>query len=135
MPSAPAHLDALTLSILDLSDLIVVVTDAITPSVLGARRFLDLCAAQGLTPDRQRVVLNRYQGNEGNLDLDTVERQLGTKVSHVVPEERLAIVAANSGVPLTLGKAGQKTEFSRVVRRLAEDCATARPERAARGMA
>ncbi len=116
----PPRLDALTLAVLDLAELVVVVTEAITPTIVTTARFLELLAELGIGGDRVRVVLNRHSSFEGNLPEALVSQKLGRPVDHVVPYDKAAVVAANRGEPMVLHR--PKAAFSQAVRRLAEDC-------------
>jgi pilus assembly protein CpaE len=116
----PPVLDLLTLSILDLSELVFVVTEAVAPAVLGTARFLDLLEKQGFVRERQRLVVNRYaDAFEGNLAPGTIAEQVGRPVDYIVPFDRDVVIAANRGEPLILN--GDKREFSQAIGRLADD--------------
>ncbi len=114
-----AVLDLMTLAVFDLAEKIFIVTEAVTPTVLGTGRLLRLLETQGFAAERLRIVVNRYASSDGNLPPGTIAQQLGRPVDYVVSHDRSLVAAANRGAPLILGR--QRGEFSDVVRRIAED--------------
>jgi pilus assembly protein CpaE len=100
----PPTLDLLTLAVLDSADKIFVVTEAVTPTVLGTSRLLKVLNDERLGADRIRLVLNRFNTFEGNLSERTVADQLGRPVDHVVPYDRSFVTAATRGRPVLLGR-------------------------------
>ncbi len=124
----PAVLDLLTLAVLDLSETVFVVTEAITPTILATARFLDLLEDQGLGSDRLRVVLNRHSTIEGVLSRKMVEDELGRRVDHLLPDDTAAIGAVSRGTPVVMRR--PKAQLSAAIGRLAEDMARPAPARA-----
>jgi pilus assembly protein CpaE len=124
---APSMLDLLSLALLDLSDLIFLVTEPVAPSVVSTRRCLDLLERQGIGAGRIELVLNRAGGGEGRLPDALVEEQLGRPIEHRVPEDRAVAVAANRGEPAVVAK--QQSPFAEAISELAQ--AAVRPRRAA----
>jgi pilus assembly protein CpaE len=106
----PPTLDLLTLAVLDSADKIFVVTEAVTPTILGTSRLLKLLDDERLGADRIRVVLNRFNSFEGNLAERTVSEQLGREVDHVVPYDRSFVTAATRGRPVLLGRPSSAIE-------------------------
>lgn len=113
----PAGIDLLTLAVLDLSETILVVTEAITPTVLATAAFLELLDEQGFG-DRVQVVLNRHSGADGVLPGRVVNEELGRPVDHVLLDDKAVTAAASRGTPVCLSR--PKAEFSKAVDRLAE---------------
>ena len=116
---APPRLDALTLAALDLSETIVVVTEAVAPTVQATGRFLEALAALGFEGDRVRVVVNRHASFEGNFTEAAVAEHLGRTPDAVVPDDEAAVVAAHRGVPAVFTK--PKSKFTQAVRQLANE--------------
>jgi pilus assembly protein CpaE len=114
---APSHLDLLTLAALDLSDVIFVVTEASTPSVLSTARLLALLAELGFAEERVRVVANRYESPETSLTEAMIADQIGRRVDLVVAEDRAVKIAAIHGAPVAEGR--KKPPFIDAVDRLA----------------
>ncbi len=114
----PAVLDLLTLSVLDLSETIFVVTEAVTPTILATARFLELLEDQGFGADRVRVVLNRYSSQEGVLPQRMVDEELGRSVDHLLPHDKAALGAVSRGAPLVMSR--PKAPLSEAIGELAE---------------
>jgi pilus assembly protein CpaE len=114
----PAAVDLLTLAVLDLSETILVVTEAITPTVIATAAFLDLLAEQGFG-DRVQVILNRHSAGDGILPGRMVNEELGRAVDHVLLDDKAVTAAVSRGTPVVISK--PKAEFSKAVARLAED--------------
>ena len=100
----PPTLDLLTLAVLDTADKIFVVTEAVTPTIIGTAKLLRLLEDEKLGAERLRVVLNRFNTFEGNLSERTVAQQLGREVDHVVPYDRSFVTAATRGKPVLMGR-------------------------------
>lgn len=100
----PPVLDLLTLAMLDSADRIMVVTEAVTPTLLGTAALLTILEAEGLGGDRLSLVLNRFSGFDGNLSERIVRERLGRPITHVVPYDRNFVVAATRGRPIAAGR-------------------------------
>ncbi len=114
----PSPLDLLSLAVLDLAETIVLVTEALAPTVVASAIWLDLLAEQGFADDRLRVVLNRHSSAPGTLSERTVAEHLGRSIDLIVPEHEAVRPAGATGSPMFLAQA--KTAFSQAVGRLAE---------------
>lgn len=96
----PPVLDLLSMAVLDSADRTMVVTEAVTPTLLNTASLLRLLEQEGLSGDRLSVVLNRFSSFEGNLSERTVRERLGRPADHIVPYDRSFVVSANRGRPL-----------------------------------
>ena len=96
-------LDRLTLAVMDSADKLFIVTEPVTPTVIGTARLLEVLDAERLGGDRLRVVLNKFN-LEGTLAQRTVEEQIGRAVDHVVPYHSSFVTAATRGQPLATGR-------------------------------
>ena len=56
----------------------------------------------GVSPERQRVVLNRYTTLPGSVKPAEVANRLGHSVDHVIPFDKGIVVAANTGEPYVM---------------------------------
>ncbi len=108
----PPGLDLLNLAVLDLSESIFVVTEAITPAVLATATFLELLDDQGLG-ERVRVIVNRHSSIDGVLTGRMVHEQLGRPVDYVFLDEKAVVTAASRGNPIVLSR--PKAEFSKAM--------------------
>src|SRR5215211_1694345 len=96
-----------TLSAIDISDLIVLVTTQDIPSIKNCRLFLDLLQTLGLERDRILFVMNRYD-KRINITPDRVTENLKQEVVSVIPlDEATATKAVNRGVPFVLESKNQ----------------------------
>jgi pilus assembly protein CpaE len=114
----PTTLDLLSLAVLDLAETIVLVTEALAPTVVASRIWLDLLTEQGVARDRVRVVLNRHSSAAGTLSERTVAEHLGRPIDLIVPDHEAVRPAGATGSPMVLAQ--PKTAFSQAVSRLAE---------------
>lgn len=97
----PSTLDLMTLSALELCESVFVVTEALAPTILNTRRFLELLEELGFDRDRLIVVVNRYV-EELNLPRPVVSDELGREVEHFVPYDTAVVKSENEGSPLVL---------------------------------
>jgi pilus assembly protein CpaE len=95
---APASFNERTLTALDTSDLICLVTSASLPSLKATRGCLDLLDKLGVSADRVRLILN-YSTTHA-MDVDTAASILGRRPDFVVQRSEGLDRAANSGRPL-----------------------------------
>lgn len=104
--TAPILTDV-TLSAVDASDTIVLVTTQDIPAIKNARLFLDLLQTMGI--DRERIVftMNRYDKRIA-ITPERVGENLKQIVKAVIPlDERVVIPAVNRGVPFMLDNKSQ----------------------------
>jgi pilus assembly protein CpaE len=114
-----AMLTDATLSAIDVSDLIVLVTTQDIPSIKNCRLFLDLLQTLGIERDRILFVMNRYD-KRINITPDRVTENLKQEVASVIPlDEATVTKAVNRGVPFVLDSKNQPA--SRGVFSLAEN--------------
>jgi pilus assembly protein CpaE len=95
---SPASFSERTLTALDTSDLICLITSASLPSLKATRGCLDLFDKMGVTPARVRLILN-YSTTHA-MDIDTAASVLGRRPDFVVHRSDTFDRAANSGRPL-----------------------------------
>ncbi len=87
------------LSVIDISDAIILVTTQDIPAVKNARLFLDLLQTMGIDRERIVFVMNKYDKRIG-ITPDRISENLKQKVHAVIPlDERVVIPAVNRGVP------------------------------------
>lgn len=114
----PAYISDTTLAVLDVSDVIVLLTTQDIPALKNARLFLDLLTT--LKIDRQRVVfaVNRYDKRIA-ITPERIAENLKQEVKAVIPlDERTVVPAVNRGVPFLIEARGQPA--SRGVLQLSE---------------
>ena len=102
-----ALLTDVTLSAIDVSDLIVLVTTQDIPSIKNCRLFLDLLQTLGIERDRILFVMNRYD-KRINITPDRVTENLKQEIVSVIPfDEQTATKAVNRGIPFVLDSKNQ----------------------------
>jgi pilus assembly protein CpaE len=102
-----ALLTDVTLSAIDVSELIVLVTTQDIPSIKNCRLFLDLSQTLGIERDRILFVMNRYD-KRINITPDRVTENLKQEVVSVIPlDEATVTKAVNRGVPFVLDSKNQ----------------------------
>jgi len=96
-------LNDITLSALDTSDLVILLTTQEIPAIKNCRLFLDLANAMKL--DRRRIlfVMNRFDKRIG-ITPEKVGESFKQPIATVLPfDERVVIPSVNRGVPFMLG--------------------------------
>lgn len=96
-----------TLSAIDVSDLIVLVTTQDIPSIKNCRLFLDLLQTMGIERQRILFAMNRYD-KRVSITPERVAENLKQEVSSVIPlDEATVMKAVNRGVPFVLESKNQ----------------------------
>lgn len=93
-------LSSLNLALMDLSDEIFLVTEAVVPAIRSARYNLEMLKQAGYGENRIKVIINRYTDFKGNVSPDLVTEALGWPIQHVVPYDNHVTISANSGQPV-----------------------------------
>lgn len=115
---APTRLDYLSLSLLDLSETVLVLTEAVVPTLARTAQLLRLLQDQGFADSRLRLILNRPDASlDGLLSERVVTEQLGRPLDLVIPYEKKAYDAVNRAVPLVLDR--PRCGFSQAIQELA----------------
>ncbi|MCP4356754.1 MAG: MinD/ParA family protein [Chloroflexi bacterium] len=115
----PSFLSEKTLSMLDIADRIILVTQQSLPSLKNVSRFFDLTESLEYDTKKVWLVVNRVSEKKGiavkNIG-DTLKR---TIVGTIPSAESLADTAANRGIPIVMG-ASQKNPVSVALVKLAD---------------
>jgi pilus assembly protein CpaE len=98
-----AHiLSDVVLSMIDISDVVVLITTQEIPAIKNARLFLDLLQTMGIGKERVVFTMNRYDKRIG-ITPERVSENLKHEISVTIPlDEKVAITAVNRGVPFML---------------------------------
>lgn len=92
----------ITLSAIDKSDVIVLVTTQDIPSIKNARLFLDLLQTIGIKRERIVFLMNRYDKRIA-ITPERVGDNLKQPISAVIPlDEKVVVPAVNRGVPFIM---------------------------------
>jgi len=95
-----AHVvDSVTLAVLDLNDLMIVMTRPVIPEIRGARLFLELLQKLNYSFDKVALVINSVDKRMG-IQPEAIERAMMPAMAYIPLDERAALKAANYGVPL-----------------------------------
>lgn len=107
-----------TLSAIDVSDLLVLITTQDIPAIKNCRLFLDLSQTLGMERDRILFIMNRYD-KRINITPERVAENLKQEVTSVIPlDEATVMKAVNRGIPFVLESKNQPA--SRGILSLAE---------------
>lgn len=98
-----SSLSDVTLSTIDASDLIILVTTQEIPAIKDSRLFLDLLQPLKINRDRLLFVMNKYDKRIG-IKPQKVSENFKQEVKVIVPfEEKVVLPSINRGVPFMLG--------------------------------
>jgi len=101
-------LNDVTLAVIDVSDVIVLVSTQDIPAIKNCRLFLDVLQTLGVERDRILFIMNRYDKRITNITPERVADNLKHEVSLVIPlDEATATKAVNRGVPFVLDSKSQ----------------------------
>jgi pilus assembly protein CpaE len=93
-------MSTLNISMMDLADHILLVTEPIVPALRSARHNLDMLKKAGYGENRISVVLNKYTKFAGNVDAELVQDTLNWPIRKVINYDVHSTIAANTGRPL-----------------------------------
>jgi len=114
-------LDEPVLSILERSDVVLLVVDMDLPSVKNAKLALDTLRLIKFPFEKMNLILNRVN-SKARLDIDELERSLGLEVQAAVSSDKLVPRAVNEGEPVvSLYPRSRVARDLRSVARLAMD--------------
>lgn len=101
------------------SDINVIVMQLNIPSAKNAERFVGAMRRMGIESSKIRIVVNRFEKKNRDIEPQEVERALGLKISWMVPNDfKSAIGAINFGEPVVLRT--PRAEISQSLRGLAQ---------------
>jgi pilus assembly protein CpaE len=112
-------IDPLYASAVQAADVNVIVMQLNVPSAKNAERFVGALRRTAIDPHKIKIVANRYIKKGQDIEPSEVERTLGLKIAHYIPNDfKTAITAINLGEPFVLR--APKTEISQTLFGLAE---------------
>ncbi len=101
------YLTDVTLTVMDVSDIVVLLTTQDIPSINKCRLYLDLLSTLGISKDKVVFVMNRYDKRIA-ITPEKVGENLKQNIVAVIPlDERVVITAVNRGVPFVLDNKNQ----------------------------
>jgi pilus assembly protein CpaE len=99
-----SSLSDVTLSAIDTSDLIILVTTQEIPAIKDSRLFLDLLQPLKISRERLLFVMNKYDKRIG-IKPQKVSENFKQEIKVVVPfEEKVVLPSINRGVPFMMGE-------------------------------
>ncbi len=115
----PNRYDSNGLTVLDQAGVALLVVQLLVPSVRNAHRMLGELHDSGYNLSRFRLVCNRVGRDTGHLTVEHLEKTLGMRVMHQIPDDWKTVSAAiNIGVPLM--EHAPKARVRTAIRELAE---------------
>jgi pilus assembly protein CpaE len=97
-----SYINDVTLSVLDMCDVVVLITTQDIPSIKNNRLFLDLMLTLGISQEKVLFSMNRYDKRIA-ITPEKIEENLKLKISAIIPlDERIVIPSVNRGVPFVL---------------------------------
>ena len=112
-------LSPILLAVGDLSKYILVVTEALVPTIKGTRALVDILHEAGYDMTRMRIILNRFTRFSGNIEPHLVTESLGHGIDFLLPYDRRLHEAANRGVPYCVWHSN--TTFAQGIQRIARE--------------
>jgi pilus assembly protein CpaE len=102
-----SYLTDITLSVLDVADVVILITTQDIPSIKDGRLFLDLMLTLSIPVDKIALIMNKYDKRIA-ITPEKVGENLKQEVLAVIPlDERTVIPAVNRGVPFMLDNKAQ----------------------------
>lgn len=115
-----SYLTEVSLSLLDASDKIILVTQQSLPSLKSIKRFFDLSDSLDYDSGKVWLVVNR--ATKQGIAIKSIGDALKHPIIATVPEDPIARAAADQGIPLVTG-ANQKRPISLSIEQLADHVA------------
>lgn len=112
-----SNFDGKTITALDNSDLILLITIVNLPAIRNCQRCMDLFERLGYEKEKVKIVINRYMEND-EIKIEDVEDVLGQKIYWKIPNNYFTIMSAiNKGIPV--GLVNPESNISQSYRELA----------------
>ena len=99
-----SSLTDVTLSAIDISDLIILVTTQEIPAIKDSRMFLDLLKPLNISRDRLLFVMNKHDKRIG-IKPEKISENFKQEIKVIIPfEEKVVLPSINRGVPFMMGE-------------------------------
>jgi pilus assembly protein CpaE len=121
------------LTVLDVADLILLVTTPDIPSLRNVRLFLEVTEQLDYPPEKLALVLNKSDPRRSRIRASDIEENIKHPVTAELPLDELVSVSVNQGVPFVLSDGSRPISqaVGRMVDKLVEMWAVAAEEEAA----
>ena len=110
--------DSVTLALLDLSDILLVLTRPIIPEIRAARMFIELLQRLEYTMSKVGLVINSVDNKRMGIQPEAIEKAMMPSLAQIPLDERSALRAANYGIPFVVQDA--RLPISQSVAKLAK---------------
>jgi len=99
------------ISVLDMSDYILLTTSLDLPTIRNTKRAIDIMNRLRYDKEKIKIIVSRYDA-KGHLTIEDVEKNLGCPVMHCLANDYLTVISAiNSGQPVA--KISSKTRIAK----------------------
>ncbi|MBD3216372.1 MAG: response regulator [Candidatus Lokiarchaeota archaeon] len=114
-----AHqVDDVLLAVMDVNDLLLLVTRPVIPEIRGARLFVQLLQKLEYDLDRLALLINGVDNKRMGIQPEAIERAMMPALAHLPLDERTALRSANLGEPVMMK--GGRTDLGQAVTALAK---------------
>lgn len=110
--------DQVLLSLLDLSDMVLVSLRPVIPEIRGARMFLELLQKLNYAMEKVGLVINSVDNKRMGIQPEAIERAMMPALARLPLDERIALRAANYGVPFVIQE--PRSALSQAIIKLAQ---------------
>lgn len=111
-------LNALSIKVLDLADLIFPIVQMTLPYIRDGKRLIDTFSHLDYPNSKIRLLINRYSKG-GDIEVHHIEQTFGTKVFHIIPNHYESVASSvNQGVPIA--KLAPRSPVTKAIEELAE---------------
>ncbi len=98
-----AHaVDDVVLALIDISDLLLIITRPVIPEIRGSRMFIELLQKLSVDMHKLGLVINSVDNKRMGIQPEAIEKAMMPALAHIPLDERVALRAANYGVPLVV---------------------------------
>lgn len=112
-------LTPISLAIGDLSEYLLIVMEALVPTVKGTKALLSVLQEAGYNMGRTRLILNRFSRFAGNIEPHLAAQSLGRPIDYLLPYDKRLHEAANEGLPYLIRH--RDTVFAGGIERIARE--------------
>jgi pilus assembly protein CpaE len=113
-----SNFDVKTLTCLDISDYVLLVSMVNLPSIRNCQRCMDLLKRLEYDPEKVRLIVNRYVKDD-EITVEDVEEALDHPVFWRIPNSYFVVMSSiNKGIPIA--ELDSESEISKNIRKLAE---------------
>lgn len=114
-----AHqVDEVLLAVMDINDLMLLLTRPVIPEIRGSRLFVQLLQKLEYDLDRLTLLINGVDNKRMGIQPEAIERAMMPALAHLPLDERTALRSANLGEPIMVK--GGRTDLGQAITELAK---------------